>query len=428
MRILITQSVPLNGGDAAILLGIARILRRALTPDCRIVVFGSQPEASARQYPEFDFRAPIFEPLVARGGAFRSLRGRLWRWRLGRAVESCRLGRIGAARRQVGARRRPDLEEYWRADLIVATGGTYLVENYRLAPRVLDLNLSLAVGAPLVLFTQSLGPFREPKNRAALRPIFAQAARILLRDARSRSHIEELDIETPHVSVSADAAFALADPRVLLRARTRVFPDNRRLRIAVSVRNWRHFETLEPTLGMSRYKEALGALVTELVRRWSAEVTFVSTCQGNDAYWTDDSKLAQELAAGLRPDVRAQVQVDEQFHRPEELIELLSHQDVVVATRMHMAILSLVAGTPVFPIAYEFKTRELLSRLGGERWVQDIETVAPAPMIAAFHDFMAGLDGHRAALFEGVERERRLALDSGRWAAEALGLRSGAIS
>lgn len=36
---------------------------------------------------------------------------------------------------------------------------------------------------------------------------------------------------------------------------------------------------------------------------------------------------------------------------------------------MHMAILALTSGTPVFPITYEFKTQELFNRLGLGEWV-----------------------------------------------------------
>ena len=45
-------------------------------------------------------------------------------------------------------------------------------------------------------------------------------------------------------------------------------------------------------------------------------------------------------------------------------MELAKGFDFVVATRMHMMILSLCVGTPVLPIAYEFKTKELAARLG----------------------------------------------------------------
>ena len=63
---------------------------------------------------------------------------------------------------------RRDLLEYKTADLIVSSGGTYLVENYSLAARIFDYQLSLYLDRPLVFFTQSLGPFSNSgKSRRA---------------------------------------------------------------------------------------------------------------------------------------------------------------------------------------------------------------------------------------------------------------------
>ena len=70
--------------------------------------------------------------------------------------------------------------------------------------------------------------------------------------------------------------------------------------------------------------------------------------------------------ATLPDEIRARVRVDGDFHTPDELLELLRDFDWVVATRMHLAILTLGVGTPVLPIAYEFKTTELFKSLHHE--------------------------------------------------------------
>lgn len=51
--------------------------------------------------------------------------------------------------------------------------------------------------------------------------------------------------------------------------------------------------------------------------------------------------------------------------------------DLCIGTRMHMCILSLISGTPVLPIAYEFKTQELFGEIGLKEWVTDIEVIEP---------------------------------------------------
>ena len=152
---------------------------------------------------------------------------------------------------------RRDLLEYNTADLIVSSGGTYLVENYSLTARIFDYQLSLALDRPLAFFTQSLGPFTNPKNRAALRPIFDESVAILVRDEQSRRNLDELGVKNKHVHVVADAAFALSDLEALESAKSRVVESGRRLRVVISVREWKHFKTVEPAQGMNRYYEAL---------------------------------------------------------------------------------------------------------------------------------------------------------------------------
>ncbi len=78
-----------------------------------------------------------------------------------------------------------------------------------------------------------------------------------------------------------------------------------------------------------------------------------------------------------------------------------------------MAILALGVGIPVFPIAYEFKTRELFERLGLGCWIQDIENICAESLISLVDSFIKSLPQIRKKLFYEVEQERRCALMSG---------------
>jgi colanic acid/amylovoran biosynthesis protein len=121
---------------------------------------------------------------------------------------------------------------------------------------------------------------------------------------------------------------------------------------------------------------AVREAVTWLIRTREAEVTFLSTCQGLPQYWTDDSRIATEIAEGLPDDVRHKVTVRRDYVPPHVLQEEFAGFDLVLATRMHAAILALNAGTPVVAIAYEFKTIELFRSLGVPELAHDIETLS----------------------------------------------------
>lgn len=420
MKILITNIVTLNAGDAAILYATMDVLRDAFGDDTQFVVYDKHGALPGRYYPDVEFRKLLYLTRQDRASERAN--------RLFRAIDSVRF-KAGLWTTKycvplipwallAGTEHR-DLLEYQTADLIVSSGGTYLVESYSLDARIFDYRLSLFLDRPLVFFTQSLGPFANESNRQALLPIFEKSVVILVRDEQSRQNLVDLGVKDTPVHVAADAAFAMSDAAALECAKAEARPLHNPLRVAISVREWRHFKTVKEQQGMERYRAALQALTCHLVETHKAEITFISTCQGMPEYWTDDSKLARAIADALPADIRAAVSVNSDFHAPAVLAELLKEYDLVIATRMHMAILALGVGTPVVPVAYEFKMRELFERLGQGEWVNDIETISPETLIERVDRFLEQLPSIRGPLFSAVQNERENAIASGQLVKEA---------
>ena len=402
MKILLTNIVTLNVGDAAILYAMIDVLRGVFGQNTQFIVYDKHGDAPRRYYPETEFRR-----LIYMHGATNNLRFRLGSWAIKHGIPVLPV--------VLNSAERGDLLEYKSADLIVSSGGTYLVENYSMAARIFDYELSLKLGKPLVFFTQSLGPFANGENRRALLPIFNRAIAILVRDQRSLNNLVDLGVKNPNVHLAADAAFALSDPAALESAKLKTQAAGTSLRVAISVREWPHFKSLDSAEGMKRYRESLALLTEHLVVKHNAQVTFISTCQGMKEYWTDDSQVAQTIVNLLPASIRGAVSVDADFHQPTQLANMLRDYDLVIATRMHMAILALGVGTPVLPIAYEFKMHELFERLGQQRWVQDIETLSAKTLIDTADTFLASLPEIREPLFTAVEKEYKSARASGQF-------------
>jgi colanic acid/amylovoran biosynthesis protein len=411
--------VTLNAGDAAILYAMIDLLRAAFGKDAEFIVYDTHGEAVSRYYPELTFRKLLYFNL---GSHKIKLLGRRLRaaqvfsvldkarfylglWCLRRNIRLI----PGVILSKVELR---DVAEYNSADIIVSSGGTYLVENYSLAHRIFDYKISQYLGRPLIFFTQSLGPFSNPSIRKSLKRIFDRSILILVRDKQSLNNLTDMGVSNRSIHITADAAFALTDPVAVETAKNATRRPGSPLKVAISAREWRHFKTVAPADGMRQYLQSLCALSAHLIERHGAEITFLSTCQGMPEYWTDDSKVARKIVEGLPYHLRSSVSVDAGFHHPKDLAEMLKSYDLVVATRMHMAILALGAGTPVLPIAYEFKMRELFERLGQGNWVQDIEKISPESLIRAADSFLDSISQSRAALFAAVEKERQDALES----------------
>ena len=84
MKVLITNTVVLNGGDAAILLALERHVRAVFGAGVEIVVADTQPELARRYYPDLRVIPPLYlhafppkksGPLAPLRGAARFARG-----------------------------------------------------------------------------------------------------------------------------------------------------------------------------------------------------------------------------------------------------------------------------------------------------------------------------------------------------------------
>jgi len=418
MNALITNTAALNAGDAAILFATAGILHRAMGDDLHVTACDLQAGAAARAYPDLDVHPTMFGALqdsTGRNGSMRAgfaralIAARLWHTPLGSRVA-----------RSLPPAVRGALDRIAAARVVVSAGGTYLVPHYRILPKLADLLVAYAMGRPYVLFTQSLGPFPRGRDGRLLGFVLRRARLILVRDTRSRHYLEALRVRPERIIECADAAFALPLPRE--RRRDSQARENRGpLQVAISVRDWPHMRSSD---GMTTYFDAVAALTSDLVTRHGAEVTFVSTCQGAGDYWTDDSATAAAVVRRLDPPLRDAVRIDRDFHTPWQLMSVLGRFDAVVATRLHVAILALLMGVPVLPIAYEFKTSELFAKLGLGGLVQDIETVTPEGLCAAFEHFLAVRSDLSAIIPALVAKERRSAFAAGEHVKEALAVAS----
>ena len=409
--VLLTNSITLNTGDAAIVEGMMAALRARFGDDTRFEVLDAQPAAAAERYPSHRFaRWPLLQFV---GGSRSRPLGRRDLPHVARAYVAAwcyghGLRRVGGALLRPGERRL--LDRYAACDLVASTGGTYLVEHYDLTAHLFDYRLCHLMRRRLVLWTQSLGPFDSAHVRRSLRRDL-RGALVLLRDERSARHLARAGIRVGEAVLSSDAAFALAHPeRLVAAAGARALP--RRPRVAISVRELRHPRE-DREARTARYEEAVAALARRLVDAHGARVTFVSTCQGAPEYSTDDSHVAARIVAQLPEATRAHVAIDCEFRSPQGLIEEMSRYDLVVATRMHMGILALAAGVPVLPIAYEFKTIELFARLGLGDFVLDVEDLDARAAVDVLDDFLIALPRLRGPLFARVEREHRCACAAG---------------
>ncbi|MGO7041047.1 polysaccharide pyruvyl transferase family protein [Rhizobium acaciae] len=431
MKIAIENTVALNAGDAAILIAIIKILRLTFGEDAKFYVFDRDPKVASRYYPDIDFYPSTVEllkaeptsiPLVGKRSNIRIRRNiqRIidWYWkRLMKGDYGKRFLDLLYLPIPFTSQLRRNIRIYSQADLVVSTGGTYLVEHYNMDTCFAEFEKDFALGKPLVLFTQSLGPYEDPKNIAEMKKVVTNAKLILLRDEKSEKNLRMIGVDSNNLAVVSDSVFAFADIQTLQSP----FPGikQRRMRVAVSVRKWQHFDNLSADEGMERYTQSVARAVNALIKEKNCEVVFLSTCQGIEEYRYDDSRVGQEIYEMLDVDAQRSASVDRDFHTPHELMEKLRHFDFVISTRMHMAILALCVGVPVLPIAYEFKTTELFGNLKQAEWVTDISDMDPEAFWETALRFSEQLETFYKSAAPELIKQAASALDGGKLTATA---------
>ncbi len=403
MKIIIANTAVLNTGDAAILSGTIGILRRAFGQTIDVVAYDQQASAAGRYYRGIEFRPILYEQIMRWTGRRWFKPGVMLFLLIAAAWRSPLKTALGKMLPQT---LRASMDEFATADLILAAGGTYLVPHYRTFPKILDLLAAWAMRRPFALFTQSLGPFHSSRDRL-LKFVLRRARLILVRDKQSRQHLEALGIGLDRVAECADSAFALVESA----ASASPVP-GRPLNVAVSVRDWPHIK-LSGVGGMNDYLDAVADAVRWLVEERDASVTFLSTCQGAAEYWTDDSRTAGEVVQRLPEAIRGRVRINAEFHSPYEMLKLIGEFDVVVATRMHMAILAMCAGVPVLPIAYEFKTNELFGGFSLGRFVQHIGSITGDNLCFALARLLDARSAVRDSIRNRIKKECESAFAAG---------------
>ncbi len=396
MKIVIENTKLVNTGDAAILEGTIKICRIAFGPNTEIRIADQDPAVTKSLYPEIISFGQLTS-LISKMLVFRII-ARLNGWKnlypiFSRFVATFEtLYRISPI--LVPRKVRRAIQESSEADLRLTAGGTFISNHYGAYRIAAEFGKKSAEHVPLIFMTQTIESFENNMAFADLGKIMMASPLMLLRDETSEALVHELSGRADNIRVVPDAAFALAEP-MALKARINDPRISKQPKIAISLRSWRFFKTRSNQEGMAAYKASVQRLATDLVTRHNAKLLFVSTCQGRPEYEYDDSAVAIEFVSELPEAVRAHITVDRDFRTPTGILGLLEDVDGVIATRMHMAILSLCKGLPVMPIAYERKTKDLFAKMGMNDIVLDIETMSPEVTSARLESFMKDLPSWR---------------------------------
>ena len=267
------------------------------------------------------------------------------------------------------------------SDLVLCGGGGLFQDDDSLVKMpywALRTMLARLLAPRVVGYSLGVGPLEAGFSRLCARLAFACMERISVRDAKAQDVAQPLAslmvdiVPDPALSLApagraeAHACLAAAglqdDGRPLIGvAPRRWFPPRRRLvpqklRARLGLR-----DDHGGTEGRSLVAVLAGAL-DELVERHGARIVFLPTYRLTHEA---DDRVAEEVSRTMRNGPAAVLRLDDAALYKAVCAEL----SLLIAGRMHPAILAAAAGTPVLPLAYNPKFAGLFALLGREEHV-----------------------------------------------------------
>jgi len=335
-KILIDNCVPLNNGDAALIMGL---FEQLANKDYEIG-FSCLDKSRVKQiYPNFTWYKShintLFYKLCFKKNLF------AWLWKV---VMFIRLVWFD--------------NEYKQSDVVISAPGGYIHSYYGIEARMYILYLcKIRLHKRVGIYSQSIGKLSK-HDQVIFKKYGQNLDFIFARDEISYKRSKEYGL-TNNLTLTKDAAFLLKKDNENNEGETPIFP-----RIAISLRSW-----TQEGRNMDSYFAQINTAISYLLKN-NYDITFLSTCQGIENY-VDDSEVAKAFVKHFNYAGNQQIHINDDYHNLNDLQALIKKFDFVIGTRLHMCLLSWINNVPAFNISYEEKGRESYKYLGLDDYTTD---------------------------------------------------------
>jgi polysaccharide pyruvyl transferase WcaK-like protein len=245
-------------------------------------------------------------------------------------------------------------------------------------PQIFDMAAALLYDKPLVLWSQSIGPFsfKSPKSRLMVQKILSGASRIFIRDEASADQIKKMDVSLEHVSKTRESVFGLCDI-----VKSRIRPSERPEVMGVAVYVHTRANQLKEHEEHRRY---FASLIDHAIEAGYKVRFFPMELQGTDRHCIE--------AVINNVGKKENCEIVEGFPGTSDHINAVAQCKMFVGHKTHSQIFSLVAATPLLAIAYHKKTEDFMAQFGLEKYCIADAQLSTEKLIQLFGEINNNLD------------------------------------
>jgi polysaccharide pyruvyl transferase WcaK-like protein len=257
-------------------------------------------------------------------------------------------------------------------------------------------------GCKVLFVSVGAGPLYSREGRLFAKLALTLASYRSFRDQSSVSYLERIGFREEHSHIYPDLAFSLPDDLLIRSAR----PERGRRVVGLGLMEYAgRYSVEDPNAETSSaYLEALIDLVEWLLDR-DYDVRLMLG-DGDTMVIDEFTALLRERVETYSPEHVSYRQVD----TVEEILSEIGATDIVVATRFHNVLLSLLLNKPVIAISFHHKCTSLMNEMGLAEYCHDIGHMNGRKLIEQFQDLEKHSTEVKASIRESVAAQRR-ALD-----------------
>ncbi|MDC3416113.1 polysaccharide pyruvyl transferase family protein [Aquibacillus salsiterrae] len=249
-----------------------------------------------------------------------------------------------------------------KLDLLIVGGGGILMDLYGSEAFLFGMYgwLGKLTKTPVVIYGVGAGPILSKQGELLLRSLAHIARLTTVRDPESKKLLQSIGVKSP-IHVIGDPAFQLPMPIEVNRQK-------KPLKIGVTAVPFYH-GSYWPEENLSLYQNYITGMAENLDRILhnypNVEVNFFATKYPQDLMVTKEIKALMQY--------KDRCTINEHVMEPNDIVGFAAEQDIVIGTRLHSLILSLVSETPVIAVSYHHKVLDFMNMIECQDYVVPIE-------------------------------------------------------
>lgn len=266
------------------------------------------------------------------------------------------------------------------ADLVIIRGRNYrdrkttLLEIIRILSKTYHLLVCSLLSKKIVLVGASVWEQKSDLAGKLLAEAFKSCELVTVREKWSVQTAKKLSVihDFPEPILMPDLSFAAFDQREKLILNRVNLPQSQHPRaIGITIHDWSN----DGVEIRGRYIHS----ITGLVQYYSSLGTRIKIIPQVSVFWEDSSKLLSEI---LKHAETQNIEIIEGDFSVNQLLELYSELDMLIATRMHSAIFAAAVNTPIVAIAYDKGGKwGIIEELGYGDYLVNYDKITPQVLI-----------------------------------------------